>query len=988
MGVTKEQAKASQQAAFKKEASAQASGATAGGSPVGETSAQKAARQATTGGQTEAQKQAELHGLTTGGQFKEQTQQQFEQMSPALQREYNRQAEESQRAAMRRQAKEELGKPPAKYDDPEFAAAYEAGKGGRSKSEDKVIEETNVFRGSEAEYQEYVREFEEQNRIATEQNKKIEKELDEFSKSFLNIGGATVPASLVLPAEENLEKRVEAYNKFIAGYNVQQEKYYETKIKETAKGIVSEAKAKGATKIKIYTKEGEPLGSIGVVGAEEPIATQLRTGEFQVGYYVPKTAEQKAEYEKYKEEEKKFKVFVSKYKEIGATFDITKDGKLIGVTSKEHPYYDIKKAQREGEVSVSPTKVDYITGQRLREVESGDYAHIAGTVGYNLGEFIYYAPESMREAIETTPKDATLIDRFTKGYSPKTTLKTELHAQRDIGWEYALTGKIPKGFTQQDVDIALQANLGLALAGAGVKGGPKKSPKDFTGVDIAKRVKVPETPKLTKTVYRPTNVYREPLPKDLFEFDTAKTPAGSATQEIPPKPFFESGQEAVAQARKSSEKLLEPIKPKVEKPIEPKEPAFENILGRRGQPPIKSTVVSEQTKPRAEVVEETRPLLGHEVFTPKGEKIGTFGETKPIGALAKGTKKPLGVQEVKGYKPDISEFYIRPKKIDTERLLDIEQPSIGEPKSFTDDLGKLGAKQPEKPKPTKKPEQAFRKFIFRTEGELPKTGEKEIPSKSGQVLIQKTKVEQEAKLTKQLAAKPIGKKIERRAITRPLIVTEQREEEIYLHKDRPRPTTKTTLTTKQKLVGEERLVTKTSLSFATKIKTGLTERPKTETLTFMEAGQPQKEKQKQTPKLTPRFTQDMPTPQRPKTKPALAQPLAQKQPQKLVPVEIVPLKPKRILIFEPEFPGVKARAARPRKEKLGLRADFLGGAPESRLEGIYKERDITYGQKRINRLLAKEERGKSRFGSVGKVSLFKEKPKRVKIKKERMSKIF
>jgi len=62
MGVTKEQAKASQQAAFKKEAAAQASGQTTGGSPVGETSAQKAARESTTGGKTEAQKQAELHG--------------------------------------------------------------------------------------------------------------------------------------------------------------------------------------------------------------------------------------------------------------------------------------------------------------------------------------------------------------------------------------------------------------------------------------------------------------------------------------------------------------------------------------------------------------------------------------------------------------------------------------------------------------------------------------------------------------------------------------------------------------------------------------------------------------------------------------------------------------------------------------------------------------------------------------------------------------
>lgn len=202
MGVTAAQAKASQEAAAKKEKDAQKSGETSGGSPVGETSAQKAARQAaestSTGGTSEALRQAELHGLTTGGQFKESlSQQRFDMLSPAVQKEYNRQAAESQRARASQQAIEERKEAVKENFDEKFAREYEAGKG--LDLAGNRIDTGGFFQGTEEEYQKEVERIEKHNILIEKHNQSVEAEQKKYNESFLNIGGATVPASLVSP---------------------------------------------------------------------------------------------------------------------------------------------------------------------------------------------------------------------------------------------------------------------------------------------------------------------------------------------------------------------------------------------------------------------------------------------------------------------------------------------------------------------------------------------------------------------------------------------------------------------------------------------------------------------------------------------------------------------------------------------------------------------------------------------------------------------
>jgi len=478
--------------------------------------------------QIEAGKQAEIHGITEGEQFKSirerrESQQEYQQLSPALREKYSEQIEEREgRREYGLELSETVGisdKPlteqeeaaeriTSKYDDPEFAQQYEAGKG--LTTEGQPIPTELIGAGSE--------DIEKYNREAEAHNKAVQEEVERLvGKGFT----------------------VEQYNKYVSFYNPYIEKAREKEIAEIAGGIVKEAPA-GATKIKLYTKEGEALGSIGIQGAEEPLATQLRTGEFQYSYYTPKTAEQKAELAKSKEEEKKFKAFISEYKEVGATFDITKEGKLIGVTSKEHPYYDIKKAQREGEVSISPTKKVLITEQRQATLEKGSKEKLAfayATPFYNLAVFSKFAPQSMKEAIETTPKEASLVDRFTKGYSPKTTRETSLYELPDPTIEYLATRKVPEGYTQREIDAYLQANAALAFIGLGVKGGGVKAIKPVK----ATPAKFIVSQSSRTPTYRATNLYRDfyevkegklitkPSKSSIFEYDTGEP-------SLPPKP--------------------------------------------------------------------------------------------------------------------------------------------------------------------------------------------------------------------------------------------------------------------------------------------------------------------------------------------------------------------------------------------------------------------------------------------------------------------
>lgn len=1240
----------------------------------------------------EALKQAELQGVTVGGKFqRELSQREFEGLSPSLRKEYNKQAEQSQKDYEQYKEQEKRQK---EIEENYSSSTIKVGSADVPVTAFLNPPDFGIFSLEKKQYTSYQtaksdfitgQTTEVKGEYLTPNLGKDIEQYDVLTKQFKE-GGST---------DEKLYEKLKILYETINVELKEEEKArkakYERELTSSALDIVRKGTAQGATKVQIYTSEGKAIGALSIKGAVEPLKYLLRTGEFQVSYTIPKTPEQRAEAERIKEQNKQFKTYLATYQKIGATFDITKNGQLVAVTSKEHPYFDVLKAQKEyGEVKVSPTKTNYITGERLPEIKSGNVEQIAAAPFYNLGEFSYYAPESMIEAAKNIPKEATSItDVYTKGYSPQTTLKQGLQQQRDIGIEYILTGKIPEGFTQQDVDIALMANAALLYAGVGRA--RRVGAQEWVGIDFAKKppIKIVEPRSLTP-VYKPTNMFRKPIPKDIFEFDTAlEQPRVSEAPKRPMEPIFESGKEAVEKARKSQKVLLEPTPPRIEAPPKVLGPRFTQMMPTKGKPPISKPtdifaepqeaaagLYSAQGKitgsitesglpegaiirmrtPRAEIVEaayikpehtaysaqgkelgifgerpapigamgkvetyvpkppeglrnlmkargrppfsEPTEIFGesklslkeptvstetteftfikpeHEVYSSSGKLLGKFGEIEsPTGALGKqiktklkekkpleptnikdfytrlartkGEKKPgkidtakllggetpkedlvagiapikkqypkdfnefdqfqtriererqqgitqkeegigaLGkktleqiIQEEKGYKPSLRGFAerLKPnivkgrkvktsneiKKINTEAVLgiekktptseiesnfrkffegtkslrkevqedinykpnirqyatkltgnivkgkritpkteieridtnallaDAERPSIGEPKEFTEALPKkltrveqkkLRAKQFGKPKTpawkrVTEPETKGRQQLIQVLKEPTEPG----PKTPGSVKIQ---------------AKPVGKKLELRSPVR-LVVTEHKEEETQVRRNKLRPATKPILITEPKIKEGEKLVgilkpiigTKGGLKIGTSLET----KPRSDVLTRTETIQTPKEEERVrlTPKLTPRFAQEMPTPLVPKRKQPLIPSEKQKQPVPVKLIELPPPEPVKIIpIFTPPPPSGR-KGIKQKPEKPGLRADFLAGAPESRVVGLYRERDITYGQKRINKLLGQERRQgpkRTRFEKVRSVSLFREKPKRIKQKKERMHKL-
>lgn len=699
-------------------------------------------------------------------------------------------------------------------------------------------------------------------------------------------------------------------------------------------------------------------------------------------------------------EREEFKNYIKEYQRLGVTFDIIKDGKLIAVTSKEHPYFDILKATKGQEnVSITPTKRLLITGERQPSYKMGS-AEKSGlaalTPFYNLAVFAYFAPKSIAEYIETAPKQAkSPIDYLTKGYAPKTAREQSIYELPDPTIDYLTTGRTPPGYTQQERDIYLASNTALFLLGARGKGTTTTKVK----VATQKPIEIVQPTPLTK-VYKPTNPYRTPLRKDIFDLDIAEpTPRISEKISTPRNTLLEDvSKETQKKLKDTQTRLLEPVTKKETKPLEPIPPEETNILGRRGKPPIQRTLPSEPIMSRAQVVEETRIKPEHEVFSSKGKLLGKFGDiSKPLGALSKESKtkglskdldysptkirrnevdellgirqptktrkiessfrdfiestypKSKTVQEVKGYKPDIKEFYTRPGKIDTDRLLDIEKPQVGEPKEFTQAAKKF---KPLDYKPTKKQltpsDKDFRNFMRRFE-----TKYEEPRKPAGQITIQLKKEEVKA-ITKQ-EPKQATTKLKKRSAVAALVGTQYQEEETYLYKGRPRLATRTISITQPRIQEKESLdlITSPTLGIkpAIKIDTVRITKQRPETITLIT---PKAEtKQGQRPRLVPRQTTKTPTPLMPKPKVMQTQPQAQRQPQRQL-TRGIPRVPKKLKVILALPFQSKPRGTKPRKEKPGARADFIGNVSLTRIEGIYKRQETTYGQKRISKLITKD----------------------------------
>lgn len=173
--------------------------------------------------------------------------------------------------------------------------------------------------------------------------------------------------------------------------------------------------------------------------------------------------------------------------------------------------------------------------------------------------------------------------------------------------------------------------------------------KNGFGISIEPSIKTGKPTTEYKTVMlRPTNPYRTPLPKDIFEHDIAEPSKVSEAQPIPKNSLLEDvSKERINSFSKIQNDLIQPSNKIETKVTEPTPPEISNPLGYRGSPPVKTistngnSSIDQLQLARSKVVEQTRPLLNNEVFNVKGERLGvTFGETKPFDILKLPEAKP------------------------------------------------------------------------------------------------------------------------------------------------------------------------------------------------------------------------------------------------------------------------------------------------------------------------------------------------------------
>jgi len=130
---------------------------------------------------------------------------------------------------------------------------------------------------------------------------------------------------------------------------------------------------------------------------------------------------------------------------------------------------------------------------------------------------------------------------------------------------------------------------------------------------------------------------------------------------------------------------LPPV-PEMPKVFEQTPPEITNPLGRRGKPPVDITSIQEQGVKEFYSDILNRQFKPEETLTASG-KPGNINNPF-INILEKSTPKISNGIKSKVNPTDLSEFFIRPGKIDTERLLGIEQPTIGESEGRLKDIMK------------------------------------------------------------------------------------------------------------------------------------------------------------------------------------------------------------------------------------------------------------------------------------------------------------
>lgn len=396
----------------------------------------------------------------------------------------------------------------------------------------------------------------------------------------------------------------------------------------------------------------------------------------------------------------------------------------------------------------------------------------------------------------------------------------------------------------------------------------------------------------------------------------------------------------------------------------------------KGLSPINTKTSNEFNPSRYEKIKSTMRL-----FDIKGE-----------GALIKSEKIKSNLLELdKSYNPNNASIYKRPNKVDTERLLDIETPEIGQPKGFSKELKKnpnivsfekfnvkpdlsdfrnIGVKKPLNKfteininlgsgpgKLLSKGNKGFFEIFKPTNPKAPSPSEDIAPSSGktitsgSQMLIQRTKTEQvkQEQKTEELL-KPLSKKKKKEL--------EKIGENVSLGIG-----VSTIIKTSTALKSRPQLKQSSKPKYAQiiRIKQSSKQSSRLDQLIGQKLNQPQKYKESTAQKF--KFDQSLAQSkssllkqQTDLTTDSLFVPrLETLQSEELKTSQtLIPQTKHEVPPIPPGFEWPDRRKYPKNKKKKAEKANFIGNTSENQIEGIYNRSEINYGLKKVNKLVSKD----------------------------------
>ena len=351
-------------------------------------------------------------------------------------------------------------------------------------------------------------------------------------------------------------------------------------------------------------------------------------------------------------------------------------------------------------------------------------------------------------------------------------------------------------------------------------------------------------------------------------------------------------------------------------------------------PKLKGGVVPTERAPEIATNKEYVPRIKKDIFK-EDDILLDYSQTKiPLGRAAVKTQPPVYGKQPTPPTPVKPDQFFKPER-PNKNIFERDTAS-----TFKETQINLGKGTIENKKPSGKYN------IFKP---IPKPPEESKPSKEGLVLLQKS-------LTAQQAVQKSEKQLQLEKTKKLKVTGEFKSQQIALG------TSSNTLQIRQgkvlnNTIQKPRTSSKSDNLFSNPIKFSYgtkspqTTKQKTSQETILTISQTQKPKQKERQRFASFGRSIFPNSSR--TKLITKQPLIPRQIQKL---EEVPPEPKK-LILPIFFPTKSPRKTKSQAEKLGSTKDFLGNVPLNSIIGVYKRKELTYGDRQISNLLGYEKRG-------------------------------